>query len=163
VNIDAVRVSPIELPSADEVSQVAALLGRHPEVDFEVVVVDSEGSPVVIRNGPIMNNGRPMPTRYWLVGRDLSRRVARLESGGGVRAAEKAVDAYELVATHQQYAAERDAQIPQDHLGPRPAGGVGGTRTGVKCLHTHLAHHLAVGGDPVGVWVVQQLEADNHA
>lgn len=163
MNIDAVRVSPIELPSADEVSQVAALLGRHPEVDFEVVVVDSEGSPVVIRNGPIMNNGRPMPTRYWLVGRDLSRRVARLEGGGGVRAAEKAVNAHELAATHQQYAAERDAQIPQDHLGPRPAGGVGGTRTGVKCLHTHLAHHLAVGGDPVGVWVVQQLEADNHA
>ena len=163
MNIDAVRVSPIELPSADEVSQVAALLGRHPEVDFEVVVVDSEGSPVVIRNGPIMNNGRPMPTRYWLVGRDLSRRVAHLEGGGGVRAAEKAVNAHELAATHQQYAAERDAQIPQDHLGPRPAGGVGGTRTGVKCLHTHLAHHLAVGGDPVGVWVVQQLEADNHA
>ena len=163
MNIDAVRVSPIELTSADEVSQVAALLGRHPEVDFEVVVVDSEGNPVVIRNGPIMNNGRPMPTRYWLVGRDLSRRVARLEGGGGVRAAEKAVDAYELAATHQQYAAERDAQIPQDHLGPRPAGGVGGTRTGVKCLHTHLAHHLAVGGDPVGAWVVQQLEADNHA
>lgn len=161
--IDAVRVSPIGLPSADEVSRVAALLGRNPEVDFEVVVIDSGGGPVVIRNGPIMNNGRPMPTRYWLVGRDLSLWVARLEGGGGVRAAEKAVDASELAATHQRYATERDAQIPEGHVGPRPAGGVGGTRTGVKCLHAHLAHHLAVDGDPVGAWVVQQLEADNRA
>ena len=163
MNIDAARVSTVEFPSAEEVSHVAALLGRHPQVDFDIVVVDSEGGPVVIRNGPIMNDGRPMPTRYWLVGRDLSRRVARLEGGGGVRAAEKAVDASELAATHQGYAAERDAQIPEGHLGPRPAGGVGGTRTGVKCLHTHLAHHLAVGDDPVGAWVVEQLEAEEGA
>ena len=161
--MDAVRVSPTGLPSAEEIDQVAALLGRRPAVYFEVVVVDGGGDPVVIRNRPIMNDGRPMPTRYWLVGRDLSRRVARLEGEGGVRIAEASVDGGELAAAHERYAAERDAQIPEGHFGPRPAGGVGGTNMGVKCLHAHLAHHLAVGNDPVGAWVVEQLKADRSA
>ncbi len=161
--IDATKVSSIAHPSPAEIEKVAALLGRRPEVDFEIVVVDSNGEPVVIRNGPIMEDGRPMPTRYWLVGRELSRLVGRLEGDGGVRSAELAVNADDLAATHDRYAADRDAQIPSEHLGPRPTGGVGGTRRGVKCLHTHLAHHLAVGDDPVGEWVVQQLQAANLA
>ena len=56
-----------------------------------------------------------------------------------------------------RYAAERDACLPAGHLGPRPSGGVGGTRTGVKCLHAHYAWHLAGGDDPVGRWVARQL------
>ena len=159
MGIDAAKVSSIGRPSPVEVEKVAELLGRRPEVDFEIVVVDSYGEPVVIRNGPIMEGGRPMPTRYWLVGRELSRRVARLEGEGGVRAAEQAVDAAELAAAHERYAAERDSLISPEYLGPRPRGGVGGTRRGVKCLHTHLAHYLAAGDDPVGEWVVEQLEA----
>ena len=161
--IDAAKVSSVARPSPVEIAKVAELLGRRPEVDFEIVVVDSRGEPVVIRNGPIMEDGRPMPTRYWLVGRGLSRLVGRLEGDGGVRSAELAVNADDLAATHDRYAADRDAQIPSEHLGPRPTGGVGGTRRGVKCLHTHLAHHLALGDDPVGEWVVQQLQAANLA
>ena len=94
--IDAAKVSAIDYPTSEEVDKVAALLGRSPEGGFEVVVVDSAGEPVVIRNGPIMNNGRPMPTRYWLVDRELCRLVARLEGNGGVKAAEEAVDPIEL-------------------------------------------------------------------
>jgi len=157
--IDAAKVASIVPPSPVDVEKVAKLLGRRPGVDFEIVVVDSHGEPVVIRNGPIMESGRPMPTRYWLVGKELSRRVARLEGEGGVRAAEQAVDAAELAAAHERYAAERDSLISSEYLGPRPRGGVGGTRRGVKCLHTHLAHYLAAGSDPVGQWVVAQLEA----
>ena len=52
----------------------------------------------------------------------------------------------------------RDAKIPDDHAGPRPSGGVGGTRTGVKCLHAHWAWHLAGGDDPVGRWIAARLE-----
>ena len=47
---------------------VAALLGRAPEGRFEIVVRDGAGGPVVIRNEPFLADGRPMPTRYWLVG-----------------------------------------------------------------------------------------------
>ena len=77
-----------------------------------------------------------------------------------MRAAQAAVvDADASAAAHDAYAAERDAAIPADHAGPRPPGGVGGTRQGVKCLHAHYANLLAGGDDPVGRWTAEQLEA----
>ena len=104
-----------------------------------------------------------MPTRFWLVDPDLCRAVSALESEGGVRVAEAVVDPDELAATHRAYAAARDAALPNGHTGPRPHGGVGGTRAGVKCLHAHFAYHLAGGNDPVGRWVEEQLRAADRA
>lgn len=138
-------------------ARVAELLGREPQCDFEVVVRDSEGDPVVIRNAPFLHDGTPMPTRYWLAGRDLLRQVSRIESDGGVRRAEAEISGVEIAAAHARYAADRDAAIPADHSGPRPSAGVGGTREGVKCLHAHLAFHLAGGDDAVGRWVAALL------
>src|SRR5262245_51217265 len=137
---------------------VAALLGRTPSGRYEIVVRDDDGSPVVIRNAPLLDDGTPMPTRYWLVGRDQVAAVGRLEGAGGVRAAEAAVDPAELAAAHARYADERDRQVPPDAR-HRPSGGVGGTRQGVKCLHAHYAWHLAGGDDPVGRWVAARLES----
>ena len=150
---------PVPAPGCveDDLSRVASLLGRKPAGDFDVVVRDSSDAPAVIRNAPVLADGRPMPTRYWLVDEQLRRLVGRLESEGGVRAAEAAVDAEELAAAHARYAAERDAAIPEGHEGPKPSGGVGGTRRGVKCLHAHYAWHLAGGDDPVGRWVAAHL------
>ncbi|HWH36104.1 MAG TPA: DUF501 domain-containing protein [Acidimicrobiales bacterium] len=136
---------------------VADLLGRRPRAGFAVVVRDRGGAPVVIRNQPLLDDGTPMPTRYWLVGRDARRAVGRLESAGGVREAEAAVDPEALAAAHRRYAAERDAALPAGHAGPRPSGGVGGSRRGVKCLHAHYAWYLAGGDDPVGRWVADRL------
>lgn len=138
---------------------VEALLGRPVQGDFEVVVRHDDGSPVVLCNSPLMHDGTPMPTRYWLVGEPERTLVSRLESAGGVRAAEAAVDPDELSEAHRRYAAERDAAVPADHQGHRPTGGVGGTRRGVKCLHAHYAWHLAGGDDPVGRWVARRLAA----
>lgn len=136
---------------------VTALLGRRPRAAFEVVVRDGHGNPVVIRNDPLLADGTPMPTRYWLVGREQRRAVGRLESAGGVRAAEEAVDPEALAEAHRRYAAEREAALVAGDNGPRPTGGVGGTRRGVKCLHAHYAWYLAGGDDPVGRWVADQL------
>ncbi len=146
------------MAGADDVATLTALLGRRPQADFEVVVRDGAGRPVVVRNAPLMDDGTPMPTRYWLVDRALSTRISRLEAEGGVRRAEAEVDPVQLVQAHAAYAAAREAAMPAGHTGPRPYGGVGGTRTGVKCLHAHYAHHLAGGDDPVGRWVQAALE-----
>ena len=150
-------VDPITEPTVGVVARVAELLDRKPEGSFVVVVEDLLGDPVVIRNGPFMNDGRPMPTRYWLVNKDLRHRVSVLEGAGGVGRAEQSIDAELLVKTHESYEKERNSHINDDHEGPRPFGGVGGTRRGVKCLHAHLAHWLAGGPDPVGEWVISQL------
>ncbi len=151
----AVPRSPTAAVSDEK--DVAALLGRPPEGDFDVVVRDRDGRPVVIRNAPLLRDRTPMPTLYWLVDPRLRRAVSALEAAGGVRAAADAVDPGELAEAHARYAAERDAALPLGHEGPRPSGGVGGTRRGVKCLHAHYAWHLAGGDDPVGRWVDAHL------
>ena len=140
-----------------DLDEVTLLLGRPPQGDFDVVVRRADGRPLVIRNAPLLGDGTPMPTRYWLVDDDLRRAVSTLEATGGVRAAEAALDPVEVADAHRRYAAERDAALPPDHAGPRPSGGVAGTRSGVKCLHAHYAWHLAGGDDPVGRWVAERL------
>ncbi len=141
----------------DDLEAVAALLGREPRCAFRVVVRDGAGAPVVIENEPLLDDGTPMPTRFWLVGSRERAEVGRIESEGGVRRAEREVDPELLARAHRLYAEERDRLLPLDHRGPRPTGGVGGTRTGVKCLHAHYAWYLAGGPDPVGRWVADQL------
>ena len=142
---------------ADDVAAVRELIGRTPQGAFEVVVRDDAGVPVVLRNAPLLADGEPMPTRYWLVGKREVLAISRLESGGGVRRAEAEIDPTLVADAHARYAAERDAAMPADHTGPRPHGGVGGTRVGIKCLHAHYAWFLAGGDDPVGAWVAAQL------
>lgn len=141
----------------DDLVAVRERLGREPVAAFDVVVRAPDGAPVVLRNAPFTRDGTPMPTRYWLLDPELVLLVSRLEAEGGVRAAEAEVDADELAAAHAAYAAARDAEIPAGHAGPRPSGGVGGTRLGVKCLHAHYAYLLAGGDDPVGRWVAERL------
>ena len=144
--------------AAAEHERVVALLGRAPQGRYEIVVRDPEtDDPLVLRNAPVLDDGRPMPTRYWLLQSTTRDRISRLEADGGVDRAERELDPDDIQAAHDRYAAERDAAIPPDHHGPRPSGGVGGTRIGVKCLHAHYAWHLAGGDDPVGRWVDEQL------
>jgi hypothetical protein len=142
----------------DDRARVAELLGREPAGAFEIVVRDDDGDPVVVRNSPFLDDGTPMPTMFYLVGATLVRNVSRLEASGGVKAAEAAIDPSDIAALHLRYRAERDAEIHADHTGPRPSGGVGGTRKGVKCLHAHVAYLLAGGDDPVGRWALAQLD-----
>lgn len=142
---------------SDDLDTLTRLLGRPPQADFDVVLRRPDGIPSVIRNAPLLRDGTPMPTRYWLVDPDLVPAVSALEASGGVRAAEAAVEPGALAAAHRAYNDERDATLPGDHHGPRPTGGVGGTRAGVKCLHAHYAYFLAGGDDPVGRWVHRRI------
>lgn len=146
-------------PTSEDADRAAVeeLLGRRPAGEFEVVVRADDGRPAVIANQPFLFDGTPMPTRYWLVDPHLREVVSTLESNGGVRRAEAEVPMEAIGAAHARYAAERDTLIDADHRGPRPSGGVGGTRQGVKCLHAHLAWWLTGADDPIGEWTAQQI------
>lgn len=147
----------LDSATAEDAAAVAELLGRAPRGRFQVVVRGDDGRPIVIQNEPVLPDGTPMPTRFWLVDPQMRREISHLEAEGGVRMAEAAVDPAELAAGHARYARERDSALPADHNGPAPSGGVAGTRRGVKCLHAHYAWHLAGGHDPVGRWVAERL------
>lgn len=141
--------------SPEDLALVTELLGRPPQGRCEVAVRARDGGPVVIENAPNLDDGTPMPTLYWLVGRSEREAVSRLEAAGGVKEAAHCLDATEVSAAHERYAKERDARCSSAYE-HRPSGGVGGTRHGVKCLHAHLAWYLAGGEDPVGAWTAER-------
>src|SRR5580700_6666918 len=64
------RVPKTTVRDSDE-SVVARLLGREPGGAFTVVVRTLDGTPAVIENAPLLRDGRPMPTRFWLVDPEL--------------------------------------------------------------------------------------------
>ncbi len=138
---------------ASDLTVVREQLDREPTVPFEVVARCTGGHPLVIRNDPFDANGAPFPTTYWLSCPEAVKAVSRVESEGWIarlneREVGDAAFGASLEAAHRTYAEDRGT----------PDGGVGGTRTGVKCLHAHYAYHLAGGDDPVGQWVAEQVE-----
>ncbi len=149
-------------PAADA-HAVEAQIGRPSRGAFDVVARCHFGLPVVIRMAPLLDDGTPFPTRYWLTCPLAVLRVDRLEGAGGVRQMARRLEAdpalrAELDAAHERYAAERDADVPAG-AGVRPAGGIAGIAgDGVKCLHAHYADHAAGNRNPIGAAVAQWVE-----
>jgi hypothetical protein len=138
---------------------VATQLGREPVVPFTVVARCGAGHPLVTRNAPFDPDGRPFPTLFWLTCPDAVRAVSTLEAEGWIgrlnrRAEDRPDFATAIAREHEEYARERARGHPE----AGSFGGVGGTRTGVKCLHAHYANHLAGGDDVVGAWVAERVE-----
>jgi len=90
-------------------------------------------------------------------------RISRIESAGGVRAADDKI-ASDLAtqaafeAAMGRYAAVRDEMIPDGWEGPRPTGGVAGSHGGVKCLHAQYADTAAGNANPIGNDVAEEIE-----
>jgi hypothetical protein len=150
-----------ELPSDRDV--VAVQLDRPPRSPIDVVARCHLELPVVIAVPPHLDDGTPFPTRYWLTCPLAVLRVSRLESAGGVRAAEARIAADPAFAARHaaastRYAAERDVAISPDAPPHRPQGGVGGAQQGVKCLHAHYADHAAGNDNPVGEETAASIE-----
>lgn len=58
----------------------------------------------------------------------------------------------------RRYEAQREVRIPVDHSGPRPTGGIAGSRWGVKCLHAQFADTAAGNQNPIGSDVAIAVE-----
>jgi uncharacterized protein len=116
------------------------------------------GLPLVVRTAPLLPDGTPFPTLYWLACPAARVAVGRLEAAGwNARLSERVAGEPELAeahaAAHAGYLAQRDAMAP---LPGDP--GVGGLPGRVKCLHALYAHHAATGADPVGRIVSQAVD-----
>jgi len=129
--------------SADAAA-VRELIGREPRAGFAVAVRCPFGSPAIILNRPIGDDGHPFPTRAWLCCRALVDSVSRLEAEGGVRRLEQD----EAMAGAVAGAHARHRLVHAGHN----VGGVGDPGR-VKCLHAQLAFALSEGGTPVGAWI----------
>jgi hypothetical protein len=147
----------------DDRAVVAAQLGREPRSIVEVAARCHLGLPTVIAVPPHLDDGTPFPTRFWLTCPLAVRRISRIESAGGVKAAEERIATDPAFAARHEaaaarYARDREARIDRDASRPRPSGGVGGAAGGVKCLHAHYADHAAGNDNPVGEDIASSVE-----
>lgn len=106
---------------------------------------------MVIENDPRLEDGSPFPTLYWLTCPMLLKRVSTLESEGSMNAVTERLShdpalKSRLADALDRYRARRDShEVIQESGGP-PGGGP----DRVKCLHSHVAHELAGGDNPIG-------------
>lgn len=121
---------------------VGSQLGREPR-PFRVAARCPFGLPSVIENGPDLR----MPTRFWVTCPSLVADISRVESTGGVRAAQEAVGEEKVARIHE---------LHRSRFGTRVAG----VREGghVKCLHAFTALQLAGAlPNPVAEWTLRRL------
>ena len=162
-------------PTVAQRERVATLLGREPRGLRAIAVADATGEPIVIRVASVVDE-TPFPTLYWLVGRDLSLQIDRLEAAGWIARLQARVSQSESLqqsmrADHEQHKIARDSFLTADEaqflsergmraaLDQRGIGGIGeGDR--IRCLHTWYAAHL-VRPNTIGK-LVDQLLADGE-
>ncbi len=122
---------------------VTLQLGREP-IAFRVAARCPAGLPSVIENERALD----MPTRFWITCPSLDKAIARLESAGGVRAAQEEVGEERVEEIHAKHRAR---------YGTRVAGVREGGR--VKCLHAFTALHLSGAiPNPVAEWTLRRLQ-----
>ncbi len=121
---------------------VTRQLGRTPR-PFRVAARCPFGLPSIIEN----ERTRNMPTSFWVTCPSLDRAIARVESVGGVRAAQEEVGEETVEEIHAHHLARYGTRV-------------GGVREGghVKCLHAFTALHLAGAIlNPVAEWTLGRL------
>ncbi len=132
-------------------------LGRPPRGLRAVVHTCTCGLPDVVETDPVLPDGTPFPTFYWLSCPRARSAVGRLEAAGVMASLTERLGGDEdlaagYAAAHEDYLARRDAVR---ELPGRP--GAGGMPDRVKCLHVLVAHELATGANPVGRIALDQI------
>lgn len=169
------------------VESVVLQLGYYPSNLMEVAAGSAE-RPLVALLYPLNSTlnqvrGRykhterkPFPTIFWMVDQALKRRVSQLEDEGWVVRLETRLISSErnveqMIEAHHKYALARWRLLSDNDVAVVIANGwtkaleevgVAGMRNprSVKCLHAHLAHHLAKPehGNLLGLWVSDLLD-----
>jgi uncharacterized protein len=147
------------LASPQDAALAARMVGRPLRGRSAVAVRCGWGLPAVLRVDPLLPDGTPFPTTFWLTCPLANRHVGRLEASGVMsdltdRLREDPDLAAAYAAAHERYVAFRDA------LGdPLPAdASAGGMPDRVKCLHSLYGHHLATRDNPIGAWAAERIE-----
>ncbi len=140
-------------------SKVEVLLGRAPRGLQEVSVLSPQGGPMVIRVASLVD-GKPFPTMFWLIDKELCYRIDREEAGGLIQQMQLQVDAdpalqSAMVADHAAHVQLRNSHISEamkaelnalnfyEVLQSRGIGGIEDPAR-IRCLHTWYAAHLVI-------------------
>ena len=143
----------------EERELVGRQLGRPPRALVGVAHRCPCGQPDVVEPAPLLEDGTPFPTLYYLTCPRASAAASRLEAAGRMREWQEELGrdpelAGAYRAAHERYLAERDAR---DVLPTRSTAG--GMPDRVKCLHALAGHALAAGPgvNPIGDRAVAEM------
>ena len=143
-------MTPLEHSSA-EGSIVAAQLGRRVRGSWAVVRRCHLDVPMVLENHPVLDDGSPFPTLYWLTCPMLVKRVSALEARGDMMLVNARLTGDAALRTRLSASIERLLERRNQHARITDAGAPpGGGPDRVKCLHAHVAQELAQPGNPIG-------------
>ena len=136
---------------------VEAQLGRPPRGRWRVARRCHLGIPMVVENHPVLDDGTPFPTLFWLTCPVLTKRAGQLEADARMRAMNAVIADDEDLRVRmgdavERYRARRDERSVVPDGGSPPGGGP----ERIKCFHAHLAHELADPPNPVGALVLAQ-------
>ncbi|MDQ3878839.1 MAG: DUF501 domain-containing protein [Actinomycetota bacterium] len=109
------------------------------------------GIPTVVENHPILDDGAPFPTLFWLTCPVLVKRASKQEAVGALTRETNRLGVDRVLKARQstaaaRYVTRRDALAEIDRDAPLPGGGP----DRIKCLHAHVAHELADPPNPIG-------------
>lgn len=140
-------LQPRTAPTPTDLDQVRAELGREPRGVVAVAHRCTCGQPDVVMTSPLLPDGTPFPTLYYLTCPRAAAVVGTLEAEGLMRAMQDRLGkdpqlGADYLAAHQSYLAERAELGDVMALHAISAGGM---PTRVKCLHVLVAHALAAG------------------
>jgi hypothetical protein len=140
-------------PSAVDLAAVTAQLGRPVRDVVAVAHRCACGLPDVVATAPLLADGTPFPTTFYLTCPRAASAVGTLEAGGlmqemTLRLADDPGLAAGYRAAHEDYLRRRDEVGAASGTGPVPqitGVSAGGMPTRVKCLHVLVGHALAAG------------------
>lgn len=143
------------LSDADR-STVAAQIGRPPRGAQAVSARCGFGLPAVVRTAPILEDGTPFPTLFYLTCPVAVRDLGRLEAHGRMRELNEALA--EDLALRDSYAEAHEKYLElRGPAGPNEGVTAGGMPNRVKCLHALYAHELG-DSNPIGAIARAEIE-----
>jgi uncharacterized protein len=156
----------MEKVTEEDIDAVEAQLGRRPRDIHAIAHRCQCGKPDVVATPPRLSDGTPFPTLYYATCPRLTAAISTLESSGlmadmNARLQSDPVLAGEYAAAHVDYETSRDVIAHQLDLDVPEIVGItaGGMPDRVKCLHSLIAHSLAVGEgiNPLGDEALRKL------
>lgn len=152
-----------------------SLLGRTPRTPFSIITSCPDGSPQVLLADPVfLEDGiwKPFPAFLWLVCPRLKKLVADAEQQGLVKEFSRRLEEdekfrLEFLAGQRHVSARRIEMAKKIYPGDLPdhiveiltETTIAGSKDfrGVKCLHSHVAHELAYGMNPIGAETLEKI------
>jgi hypothetical protein len=148
-------MGPLEHDEEDRLA-VEAQIGRPLRGDWAVARRCHLGVPMVIESHPVLEDGSPFPTLFWLTCPILVKRASKLEATGRMGELNATLATSESLRNRIREAADRYKERRDGHSPIVSKSSPGGVDR-IKCLHAHLGHELADPPNPVGALTLAQV------